>query len=348
MVVVHLGDCRAVVAELADASVHAVVCDPPYELGFMGRGWDSSGVAYDVGLWREVLRVLQPGGHLVAFGATRTYHRLACAIEDAGFEIRDCVAWLHGMGFPKSRDVAKELGAAWQGWGTALKPAFEPAVLARAPLVGTVAANVRAFGVGALNVGACRLAAADAPAGRVRHGGGSAARATSFHLPDGGAPMPSGRWPANVAFECTCGEVVHAAGCALAVLEAQCAGAARFFYAAKATAAERERGLVGAQVAERVNVHTTVKPLDLMRWLCRLVTPPGGTVLDPFTGSGTTGMACVMEGFDFIGVELQPEYHAIALARIAATQGAAVESAKASRGIDPLQNRAARANDEWW
>ena len=441
----HLGDCRDVLATLSDASVDAVVTDPPYELGFMGKAWDAAGIAFDVTLWREVLRVLKPGGHLLAFGGTRTYHRMTVAIEDAGFEIRDCIMWCYGSGFPKSLNVAiaidKAAGAMghrgkaitvagytpgrdlevahampahtgvtdaarqWAGWGTALKPAVEPVIVARKPLEGTVAANVLAHGTGALNIDGCRA-------------GGD-----------------EGRWPANLLLSCSpdCDGDTHAPGCPCAALDAQsgvtksnasgydfsesrndnpthvtrniksgvhfgdAGGASRYFnllpieaddltpfvYTAKASRREREAGcdalpmrdatetvdrevdsqgakspraganrgagaallycsacgvsLQGgraAAVCEKTggthlpeargtsptvrNHHPTVKPIAVMRHLVRLVTPPGGTVLDPFTGSGTTGIAALREGARFIGIEREAEYLAIAKARITA------------------------------
>jgi DNA modification methylase len=238
------GDCREQLATLPDNSIDAIVTDPPYELGFMGKQWDASGIAYDPTVWTECLRVLKPGGHLLAFGGTRTYHRMTAAIEDAGFEIRDSIHWLYGSGFPKSLDVSKAIDKAagaerevvgphpyahlnkhrshgstygtpnqtvdvtapatdaahqWNGWGTALKPAHEPIVLARKPLTGTVAANVLEYGTGALNIDATRVRHdAEAPAGRTRHGGGVVGNGTSWELPDNRTPMPAGRWPANL------------------------------------------------------------------------------------------------------------------------------------------------------
>ena len=160
--VLMLGDCRQRLKELADCSVDSVVTDPPYELGFMGKSWDSTGVAYDVTVWQECLRVLKPGGHLLAFGGSRTYHRLAVAIEDAGFQIRDQIMWVYGSGFPKSLNVGKQDGCIeWDGWGTALKPAHEPIVMARKPLDGTVANNVLVHGVGGINIDGCRVEAQD-------------------------------------------------------------------------------------------------------------------------------------------------------------------------------------------
>ena len=363
------GDCREVLRQLPDASVDSVVTDPPYGIGFMGKEWDGSGVAYDCALWREVLRVLKPGGHLLAFGGTRTYHRMAVAIEDAGFEIRDSIHWIYGSGFPKSLDVSKAIdkaagaerevvgydeskarpnkenyakrtdrepsaGAAdgwkdngatvtapatpeaeqWEGWGTALKPAHEPVVVSRKPLVGTVAANVLAHGTGALNVDGCRVGTDGGTArshqepygagGRADQGGAQAWR--SGHDVVG---LNSGRWPANVVLDPEAAEV----------LDRQSGddetGVSRFFtvagltdddltsfrYVAKPDRAERNAGLDG-------NFHPTVKPLDLMRWLVRLVTPPGGTVLDPFTGSGTTLAAAVLEDRQAVGIELTADY----------------------------------------
>jgi DNA modification methylase len=350
MMLLH-GDCLERLRELPDCSVDACVTDPPYGLSFMGKAWD-----YDVPqaeVWREVLRVLKPGGHLLAFAGTRTQHRMAVQIEDAGFEIRDLIAWVYGSGFPKSLDVSKAIDKAagaerevvgtaagarngngqnndygafgshvdgtynitapatpeaqqWTGWGTALKPALEPITVARKPLVGTVAENVLRHGTGALNVDGCRVAHneecrmmapsqanIDNPSEKHRQAG---RREAVLEL------KPEGRWPANL---------IHDGS------EEPCellGSAARFFYCAKASKADR-----GAE-----NVHPTVKPTELMRYLVRLVTPPGGVVLDPFMGSGSTGKAAVLEGFRFIGIEREAEYIEIARGRIQApeqTQG---------------------------
>jgi site-specific DNA-methyltransferase (adenine-specific) len=325
-------------ATLDAESVDSIVTDPPYGLSFMGRDWDHGvpGVAF----WRETLRVAKPGVHLLAFGGTRTYHRLACAIEDAGWEIRDCIMWVYGSGFPKSHDVSKaidrEAGAErdmvdkitragsfgygvtvhqsggsksgisyltapatdaakqWDGWGTALKPAYEPIIVARKPLVGTVAANVQQYGTGAINVNGCRVES-------------------------------EGRWPANFIHDGS-DEVITGLG-----------ESARFFYCAKAGKRDRDEGCEGFQprlagvmnmrsdnhaqatgniFAPKSTHHPTVKPTDLMRYLCRLVTPPGGTVLDPFMGSGSTGKGATLEGFNFTGIERNAEYIEIAKARI--------------------------------
>lgn len=411
----HSGDCLELLATLSDNSVDSIVTDPPYGLSFMGKKWD-----YDVPkveIWEECLRVLKPGGHLLAFAGTRTQHRMAVRIEDAGFEIRDMIAWVYGSGFPKSLDVSKaldkkanelpvfdairahirewrdragltntqlnavigsstngcgmarhwtseaggqhaipskdqwhklkallgwpdcefdaiydkvkdgvdrpvighqrgtmfsfapgkdndriattlnitapatEAARQWHGWGTALKPALEPITVARKPLIGTVAQNVLEHGTGAINVDASRV--------------------------DGG------RWPANLIHDGS-DEVTELLN-----------DAARFFYCAKASKKDRDEGLESFSEAKtndgrkvdadnafqrgatlRKNIHPTVKPTDLMRYLCRLVTPKGGLVLDPFTGSGSTGKAAMLEGFRFIGAEMNPEYVEIAKARI--------------------------------
>ena len=378
----HLGDNRDVLKTIPSNSIDSVVTDPPYELGFMGKAWDSSGIAYQVDLWAEVLRVLKPGGHLLAFGGTRTYHRMAVAIEDAGFEIRDSIYWVYGSGFPKSLDVSKAIDKAagaqravvgtskgvkvspddnqhgginrgavgikqvaadipitapatdaakqWEGWGTALKPAHEPIVVARKPLIGTVAANVLEYNTGAMNIDGCRVAATDKAnfpkAGYTRHD-------TDASYEFAGDPNftttgidanPSGRWPANV---------IHDSSDEVTAMFPD--DTARFFYAAKASRAERNAGLdklpqrdvhrYGAGIGEGkdpnapardTNFHPTVKPLALMRYLLKLVTPPAGTTLDPFAGSGTTLIAAIHEGFNSIGIELTPEYHPIIQARI--------------------------------
>jgi hypothetical protein len=457
MLALHLGDCLEVLRTMPDCSVDAVVTDPPYGLSFMGKKWD-----YDVPtteVWAECLRVLKPGGHLLAFAGTRTQHRMAVRIEDAGFEIRDMIAWVYGSGFPKSLDVSKaidkldaseeqerrrlrftawvrETGVTsrqideatstnmgghyttaasqpaimtrehleqcrhllgdvpewvereadirsveslnmaerevvgtetryneasgivsagrdertlierkittpatpeaqqWAGWGTALKPALEPITMARKPLEGTVAANVLAHGTGGVNVDGCRVEGM-APV-TVQ---GQSARAGEVYGADQRdqrvlEPHASGRWPANLIHDGS-DEVVGlfpqqqsganptrrgGLGCHGAAGQADCfsprgtdtGSAARFFYTAKASRDDREGG----------NTHPTVKPTDLMRYLCRLVTPPGGVVLDPFMGSGSTGKAAMLEGFGFIGIEREPSYHAIAEQRIGMAQAA--------------------------
>ncbi|MGF7007178.1 DNA-methyltransferase [Aminobacter sp. BE322] len=338
MIEVLQGDCRNVLEMMPSASVHAVVTDPPYGLSFMGKKWDCDVPGVEV--WRECLRVLKPGGHLLSFFGTRTYHRGAVPIEDAGFEIRDQIGWLYGSGFPKSSNQAGE----WQGWGTALKPAWEPIVVARKPLDGTVPENLARHGVGALNVDGCRVpfaSEADEAESKLRN----------RHADFGSGPMtnrvfgkfskdrdnydPTGRWPANVIHDGSAEtlEAFEAYG------DSRSGSAARFFYCAKASRSDRNDGLAdfakkpllwstgtqnpgsfqspGTEKAAQ-NPHPTVKPTDLMRYLCRLVTPPGGTVLDPFAGSGSTGRGAALEGLSFIGIEREAEYVAIARARIAA------------------------------
>jgi DNA modification methylase len=444
----HHGDCLDVLRGMESASVDAIVTDPPYGLSFMGKRWD-----YDVPsveIWAECLRVLKPGGHLLAFAGTRTQHRMAVRIEDAGFEIRDMIAWVYGSGFPKSHDVSKaidkrggasvawfgpwfrkwreangitqkqvaalfpsktggltgcvanwELGfnmptpeqfnlirdtfglpfasveeaerevvaqqrgtmfafapgqendrstttiditapatdaaRQWKGWGTALKPALETITVARKPLSGTVAETVLAHGTGALNVDGCRVEAADGDEVVTfdRHAGDRDRDQYRTGTVGNARPSDAGRWPANL---------IHDGSEEPAALLGD---AARFFYCAKASKRDRDEGLEGfeakpaasaygdglntatkirtAKQAEagvsrdlRRNHHPTVKPADLMRYLCRLVTPPGGVVLDPFTGSGSTGKAAMLEGFRFIGIEREAEYAEIARARIQA------------------------------
>ena len=415
----HHGDCLEVLRSMPDCSVDSIVTDPPYGLSFMGKKWDYDVPSVDV--WVECLRVLKPGGHLLAFAGTRTQHRMAVRIEDAGFEIRDMIAWVYGSGFPKSMDVSKaidkqrddsedihrvvrwvearrvesgvtraqveahfetqnigqalftitagsksrvatweqwielksllkfdndmdaevwrlngrkgkpgeafaerevvgqhktdmgglggeRLGQAggnitapstdaakeWQGWGTALKPALEPITVARKPLVGTVAENVLQHGTGAINVDGGRVGKREkeqfigAKSGTVNSYG-------NYFYEKSGTPLPEGRWPANFIHD--------GSEEATDLLK----DSARFFYCAKASKADRCE-----------NHHPTVKPTDLMRYLCRLVTPPNGIVLDPFNGSGSTGCAAVLEGFQYIGIEREAEYIAISEKRIEA------------------------------
>lgn len=319
------GDCLAVLRTLADDSIDSIVTDPPYGLSFMGKRWDYDVPSVEV--WAECLRVLKPGGHLLAFAGTRTQHRMACRIEDAGFEIRDMIAWVYGSGFPKSHN------GAWGG--TALKPALEPITVARKPLVGTVEANWAAHGTGALNIDGCRVAG-EVPSCTQ----GQSVNAGTIYGSDQRDlrqfdPHVLGRWPANLVHDGS-DEVLAAFpdsagsgpartlrrgdraegdgwGMADAPGELRDAGtgsAARFFYCAKASRADRNDGCE--------NTHPTVKPTALMRWLCRLVTPPGGTVLDPFMGSGSTGRGALLEGFGFVGIEREAAYVDIAEARIAA------------------------------
>jgi len=359
------GNCLDILKTLQDNSIDSIVTDPPYGLSFMGKTWDYDVPSVDI--WIECLRVLKPGGHLLAFAGTRTQHRMAINIEDAGFEIRDMIAWVYGTGFPKSHN----LQGAWQGWGTALKPAMEPITVARKPLIGTVAKNVLAHGTGALNIDGCRVGTEGGtyyvPTGDKgdvgQFGGG---------IKDGAvADAGTGRWPANIIHDGSdevLGVFPSAPGQQGDLLshdksrqspngifgamgpakdhkrrEEQDKSAARFFYCAKASKADRDEGHEDFQKevgvffqtgngasgkpssieqsrgprAPRANNHPTVKPTDLMRYLCRLVTPPNGLVLDPFMGSGSTGKAAILEGFQFIGIELDNAYMAVAQERIA-------------------------------
>jgi site-specific DNA-methyltransferase (adenine-specific) len=310
----HLGDCLDVLATLPDNSVDSIVTDPPYGLSFMGKKWD-----YDVpsvAIWEQCLRVLKPGGHLLAFAGTRTQHRMACRIEDAGFEIRDMIGWVYGSGFPKSHNLEGD----HKGWGTALKPALEPITMARKPFSSTVAANVIQYGTGAINVDGCRVG--DEVTTSILHGKSSDAFGIGQKRPTFGTKEnPPGRWPANIIHD----------GSNEAALSLK--SGARFFYTAKAAKDDRNDGCDafdqrrsgGMQgrndgslgtITLSKNHHPTVKPTMLMAYLCRLVTQPGGTILDPFMGSGSTGKAATINGFRFIGIERDPEYHKISEARI--------------------------------
>ena len=331
-----LGDCLTELRSLGDETVDSVVTDPPYGLSFMGKKWD-----YDVPgveIWEECFRVLKPGGHLLAFFGSRTYHRGVIPIEDAGFEIRDQIMWLYGSGFPKSHNISKAINKTapataepkkWEGWGTALKPAHEPIVVARKPVQGTVAENVLRFSTGGMNIDGCRVG---------RTGGskdiptGDGVRSNQVYGVYGSCrtvALGQGRFPANVLHDGVDEPWGH------------------YFYCAKASKKDRDEGLEALETpkenlqgldtrgrtliredgtktlverwkpkGERKNNHPTVKPTDLMRYLCRLVTPPGGVVLDPFMGSGSTGKAAQKEGFEFIGIEREPEYVEIARQRI--------------------------------
>jgi DNA modification methylase len=389
------GDCLAILPTLPADSFHACVTDPPYMIGFMSKAWDKTDIAARAETWAAVLRVLKPGGHMLCFGGTRTYHRVACAIEDAGFEVRDAIMYHYGSGFPKSHDVSKAIDKAagaerevvgqaiygdghvqrsnvamgygsvsnpandqrnvsapateaarqWSGWGTALKPSTEIICVARKPLAErTVAANVLAHGCGALNIDACRvpLSENDALLDGVRHNGhaldtGKSDGAWGFKGVDRAPGLA--RWPANLihdgseevlaAFPDTPGQSgvlkgtepsaktatvwgkMHRNRGDTFVPRGDAGSAARFFYTAKADAGDR----LGS-------VHPTVKPVDLMRYLVRLVTPPGGHVLDPFAGSGTTGMAALAEGFDATLIEREAEYVADIRRRVAHVSGA--------------------------
>jgi len=409
---------------LDDNSIDAVVTDPPYELGFMGKSWDSTGIAYNVDLWKEILRVLKPGGHLLSFGGSRTSHRMVCAIEDAGFQIRDTIMWVYGSGFPKSLNIGKAVDklqgnerevvgktsvcgtfkqeyqvkqgyrpennsggyagernganitkgtSEWEGWGTALKPAHEPIVLARKPLSEkTVAENCLKWGVGGLNIDGCRIGIRNKnESGWSKTGSKESENRSMSGKNYDRQPKDEiglGRFPANLIHDGS-DEVLelfpdtksgkmkqHIDGGTFNVFSKQyprdvetigdSGSAARFFYCAKASKNERNRGCEDLPLPEenlqgldtrgrtleredgsktlverwkgtpRANNHPTVKPISLMQYLVRLVTPKGGLVLDPFIGSGTTGIACYLEHMQFIGFEQDKEYCGIAEARI--------------------------------
>ena len=426
----HIGNNLDILPTLPENSVDSIVTDPPYELGFMGKKWDNSGIAYSVELWTQCLRVLKPGGHLLSFGGTRTWHRVAVAIEDAGFEVRDSIAWMYGSGFPKSLDVSKAIdkqsgyeGAVigteqidvgmqggsmhagrerklaereikelsqeakqWEGWGTALKPAFEPIVVARKPLIGTVAENVLTHGTGALNIDGSRIGTTDNLNGGAYspspNGQSQNEVFGKYNKKPGEYQQPQGRWPANVILDEYSAELLdeqsgvskspavgsvtktkprHSGSMSGAFNHSEdgmsngygdTGGASRFFYVAKASKRDRNEGLEDLdpqrhsdrENAEGVggnnprnrtneakqNFHPTVKPTDLMRYLIKLVTPPGGVVLDPFTGSGSTGKAAILEGFRFIGCELTEDYIPIIEGRLqhAETMAAEAEAKK--------------------
>jgi site-specific DNA-methyltransferase (adenine-specific) len=315
---------------MPDNSVDSIVTDPPYGLSFMGKKWD-----YDVpsvAIWAECLRVLKPGGHLLSFAGTRTQHRMAVNIEDAGFEIRDMIAWVYGSGFPKSHNLKDD----WEGWGTTLKPALEPITVARKPFKGTVVANVLEYGTGAINIDGCRVPFAGEQDEREskqknKHGdfgsGPMSNKVFGEYKKDRDNYDPTGRWPANLIHD---GSAAVTDQFPISMDKGAEVRASRFFYGAKASRKDRNEGLPdpGPQFQRgttlrkventdtKGNNHPTVKPTDLMAYLCRLVTPPGGIVLDPFMGSGSTGKAAMREGFRFMGIEMDPDYFEIAKARI--------------------------------
>jgi DNA modification methylase len=453
------GDALQKLKELPDNSIDSIVTDPPYGLskqpdmmevlqhwlagddykhngkGFMGKEWDS--FVPGPSIWKECLRVLKPGGHMVAFFGTRTYDLGVIAIRLAGFEIRDQIAWVYGSGFPKSLDVSKAIDKSagadrevvgkrahptlkdttkieesanaahgnntwarewdltapatdaakqWEGWGTALKPAMEPIVLVRKPLEGTVAQNVMKHGVGGINIDGCRV---EASVKDIEEMQGRSGKSTENNIYGKGIGQEvmweannKGRFPANFIhdgseevvslFPDSKGQIAPVKGTepsrtgqngiygtygrtSFEKREEDDLSAARFFYCAKASASDRDEGLDDFELkkaaglpmrkagvensgegldgtktfrdTKRKNIHPTTKPTTLMRYLCRLITPPGGTILDPFMGSGTTGKAAMYEGFNFVGVELMPEYMEIAEARIRYAQKDAYEIA---------------------
>ncbi len=309
------GDCVKELSKMEDNSVDSIVCDPPYGIGFMNSAWDCD-VPGDK--WAtECLRVIKPGGHLIAFGATRTIHRLATSVEDAGFEIRDLVSWLQWQGFPKSMAVES-----MPGWGTALKPSQEPAVMARKPLDGTVAENVIKWGVGGLNIDGCRLENGDPawPVGSdclptVKTGNGNPFDAVG---PFESVSNDQGRWPANIYACPKPPRREKEDGCE--DLDSQVPPAVKHQMETKPNQSEKgithPRAGAGRTASTVKNFHPTVKPVRLIRWLVRLVTPPGGVVLDTFVGSGTTNVAAIAENIKSIGIERDPSFAGIAKARI--------------------------------
>lgn len=335
----HTGNSAEVLKQYPDNHFDSIVTDPPYGIEFLGKDWDKNTGPIEV--WRECLRVLKPGGHLLAFSAARTYHRLASNIEDIGFEIRDQIMWVYGSGFPKSHNVGNKLGEEYKGIGTALKPAHEPIVMARKPFNGTVAKNVLEYGTGGINIDKCRV----------------------------GSEEREGRFPANIIFDEEAGKVLdeqsgtkggnNKGAYTYKDKEYQVegfinnvkpnspsnygdtGGASRFFYCPKVSRKERNVGcdmhepITGKDVGpwsekgERLavkldkmttnhNNHPTVKPISLMKYLVTLVTPKGGKVLDPFNGSGSTGMAVKEFGGEYTGIDLDPHYIEISTKRIEA------------------------------
>jgi DNA modification methylase len=421
----ELGDCLEVLKTIPDNSVDSIVTDPPYGLSFMNKKWDYDVPSTDI--WKECLRVLKPGGHLLSFSGSRTYHRMAVRIEDAGFEIRDQIMWVYGSGFPKSHNIGKSVDkllgnerevvstettsykvsntkknnvintgtfaenfsklvdengyrineitkgtSEWEGWGTALKPAHEPIVMARKPLSEkSVAENVLRWGTGGINIDDSRIGTDDNLNGGAYSKGEYNTDGKVLELglkrQEGQYEQPQGRWPANIIFDEEAGQVLDQQSGELSKqskspgnnsgwqdeyvggkinkptprkLYDDKGGASRFFYCPKASKKDRDEGLdlfedkessvmIGQEggtlfrdngtpilPAIRKNNHPTVKPTDLMLYLIKLVTPKGGTVLDCFLGSGSTGKAAIRGGFDFIGIEREEEYLKIAEARI--------------------------------
>ena len=421
------GDCIEQMQKLIDegVQVESVVTDPPYELGFMGKSWDASGIAFDKKTWELAFQLLKPGGHLLAFSASRNYHRMAVAVEDAGFEIRDQIMWIYGSGFPKSLDIGKgvdkkqgndrevvgtiERGSVedaiakgvgytadpanqnnkaifgygtetvtkgnteWEGWGTALKPAHEPIVMARKPVAEkTVADNVLKHGTGGINIDGCRIDLDGDYKSKANGRPSLTGLGDNYDSEKANTPDTIGRFPANVMHDgsdvvqdifpktakssggggsktVSPSDNVYQGGWGHKEYDKTIGfgdegSASRYFYCPKVSKSERNQGLDNFVKKNKVfngqssnaskdmkgveqkfttkpsaNIHPTVKPQELMKYLCRLVTPKGGTVLDPFMGSGSTGMAAKDEGFDFIGIEKEKEYFEISEQRIKTT-----------------------------
>jgi len=414
----YLGNCLDILPKIPDNSVDSIVTDPPYELGFMGKSWDNSGIAYSVPMWKECLRVLKPGGHLLSFSGTRTYHRMAVAIEDAGFEIRDMIEWVYGSGFPKSLNIGKAVDklqgnerevlgekptlhygsdenvqkygfatqgnieitkgtSEWEGWGTALKPAHEPICMARKPLAeSTVAENVLKYGTGGINIDESRVESKPRLTGTLNKGDEIKAEPTSFkgsgtrklqtNYDEKMAENNLGRFPANLILE-DCEEVrecfpetksgsikphiqntnkelvqFNASKEITSSFSGDSGNASRFFksilYYPKASKSERNKGMDDLEAKpmykadgsgqsleifgstdggreNRKNNHPTVKPIALMSYLIKMITPKGGIVLEPFAGSGSTLVAARDNGFKYIGIEMTEEYLPIIQAR---------------------------------
>jgi DNA modification methylase len=329
---IRFGDSLELIKDVDDNTFDSIVTDPPYEINFINQKWDNSGIAYNVDFWSECLRVLKPGGHLLSFSASRTYHRIAVAIEDAGFEIRDSLHWIYGSGFPKSIslgtrfDEGTEMHEKWKGWGTTLKPAHEPIVMARKPISVPVYKNVEKWGVGAINIDDTRVGDDEIKIQVYNNFGGFADR----ERVEGIGPedkVVTGRFPANILFshDVNCTQEQCEDTCPVPILKQQYAGAEDFFYTTfwdtlldtpcfkygvKASKSEKNAGGIK-------NTHPTVKPVELMRYLIRLVTPPQGRVFDPFLGSGTTALAAKLEKQNVTGFELTEEYFDIITSRLA-------------------------------
>lgn len=379
---IYNGDMLDMLQVIEHESIDAIVCDPPYELGFMNKSWDSTGIAFKKETWQNCFEVLKPGGYLLAFGGSRTYHRIACAIEDAGFEIRDCVMYLYGCGFSKSYNIGLAIGKKngvdnrtgnirtdgmnnqnicydfktmkpkfeeriaqneWQGWGTCLKPAYEPIIVARKPFKGSVVDNIIKYRVGGINIDGCKIGNEK----RTQFSGKSNGRIYSeYSQKNAHFETVEGRFPANVITDGS-EEVAKGMPNTTSTPIAE-ESAMRYFYSAKASKKDRDEGLdnLNDGLLRRVrpdknddkptglnkdprfapvvrkNIHPTCKPTELMQYLVRLVSPKGATILDPFMGSGSTGKAVMFENrerdanYKFIGIELTDEYLPIAQARI--------------------------------